>query len=91
MQRTVSFPLSGPEETPGVITLSAGDGTVVIFNATPQTRQQRIGALAGTAYTLHPIQAKGADSTVKSASYEKGSGIFTVPGRTVAVYSRSAP
>ncbi|WP_330166806.1 MULTISPECIES: pullulanase-type alpha-1,6-glucosidase [Streptomyces] len=96
VQRTVSFPLSGPEETPGVITLRAGgsdggDGIVVIFNATPQTRQQRIGSLAGTAYALHPVQAKGADSTVKSAFYEKGSGIFTVPGRTVAVYSRSAP
>ncbi|MBM7169374.1 pullulanase-type alpha-1,6-glucosidase [Streptomyces sp. G44] len=98
VQRTLSFPLSGPEETPGVITLSATGGggrggrdIIVVFNATPHTQRQRIGALAGQPYALHPVQARGGDSIVKTASYERASGIFTVPGRTVAVYSRSAP
>ncbi|WP_078594354.1 pullulanase-type alpha-1,6-glucosidase [Streptomyces sp. NRRL S-920] len=89
VQRTISFPLSGRAETPGVITLRAGD-LVVVFNATPETREQRVRDAAGSTYRLHPIQAKGADRSVKSATYEPSSGIFTVPGRTVAVFSRSA-
>ncbi|MGV9879921.1 pullulanase-type alpha-1,6-glucosidase [Streptomyces sp. NPDC003006] len=88
VQRTLSFPLSGRTETPGVITLRAGD-LVVVFNATPEARRQQVPAAAGKTYALHPVQAKGADSIVKAASYEAGSGIFTVPGRTVAVFSRS--
>ncbi|MGW0532899.1 pullulanase-type alpha-1,6-glucosidase [Streptomyces sp. NPDC003032] len=87
VQRTLSFPLSGRTETPGVITLRAG-GLVVVFNATPEARRQQVPAAAGKTYALHPVQAKGADDIVKSASYEAGSGIFTVPGRTVAVFSR---
>ncbi|AZM52890.1 DUF3372 domain-containing protein [Streptomyces sp. WAC 01529] len=90
VQRNLSFPLSGPAETPGVITLRAGD-LVVVFNATPETRKQQVRAVAGSMYRLHPIQAKGTDRIVKSVSYESSSGIFTVPGRTVAVFSRSAP
>ncbi|MET7615371.1 pullulanase-type alpha-1,6-glucosidase [Streptomyces sp. NPDC005408] len=87
VQSTVSFPLSGKEETPGVITMALGD-LVVVFNATPDTQTQRAEALGGRSYALHPVQAAGADSTVKKASYEGGSGTFTVPGRTVAVFGR---
>nr|WP_323446338.1 pullulanase-type alpha-1,6-glucosidase [Streptomyces sp. YSPA8] len=81
----VSFPLSGPDETPGVITMRAGD-LVVVFNATPERQVQRIDALADTAYALHPVQAGGADPVVRTASYRKGS--FEVPPRTVAVFQR---
>ncbi|MFI8516650.1 pullulanase-type alpha-1,6-glucosidase [Streptomyces sp. NPDC085481] len=86
VQDTLSFPLSGRDETPGVITMRLGD-LVVVFNATPQRQRQTIGALAGQAYRLHPVQAGGSDPTVRSASYETGSGTFTVPARTVAVYT----
>ncbi|MBW5424681.1 pullulanase-type alpha-1,6-glucosidase, partial [Streptomyces sp. BG9H] len=89
VQRKLSFPLSGRAETPGVITLRAGD-LVVVFNATPETQKQQVRSAAGSMYRLHPIQAKGTDRIVKSVSYESSSGIFTVPGRTVAVFSRSA-
>ncbi|MET7684494.1 pullulanase-type alpha-1,6-glucosidase [Streptomyces sp. NPDC005423] len=89
VQSALSFPLSGPDETPGVITMEVGD-LVVVFNATPTTRDQRVGALAGTGYRLHPVQAAGADPTVKSASFQRSSGTFTVPGRTVAVFSRTS-
>ncbi len=88
VQRTLSFPLSGRGETPGVVTMRLGD-LVVIVNATPERREQQVGAVAGTPYHVHPAQRKGADPIVKSASYEQSSGIFTVPGRTVAVFSRS--
>lgn len=86
MQSALSFPLSGKDETPGVITMRLGK-LVVVLNATPATTTQQIAVLAGKRYTLHPVQAAGADSTVKKATYERSSGSFTVPGRTVAVFS----
>ncbi|GAA3370775.1 pullulanase-type alpha-1,6-glucosidase [Streptomyces sannanensis] len=85
VQSTLSFPLSGAEETPGVITMRLG-GLVVVFNATPQQQTQRVPGLAGKAYTLHSVQASGADATVKRSSYDEATGTFTVPARTVAVY-----
>ncbi|MFJ9866231.1 pullulanase-type alpha-1,6-glucosidase [Streptomyces sp. NPDC101165] len=89
VQDRLSFPLSGKDETPGVITMRLGD-LVVVFNATPQQQDQRIGALAGTAYRLHPVQAAGEDAVVKTSSYAADSGTFTVPARTVAVFTRAA-
>ncbi|MFH9572650.1 pullulanase-type alpha-1,6-glucosidase [Streptomyces sp. NPDC017454] len=88
VQSRLSFPLSGKGETPGVITMTLGD-LVVVFNATPERQEQRVAALAGTEYGLHPVQATGADAAVKSSSYAKGSGTFTVPARTVAVFTTS--
>ncbi|MFF9910811.1 pullulanase-type alpha-1,6-glucosidase [Streptomyces sp. NPDC013457] len=85
VQDALSFPLSGTGETPGVITMRLG-GLVVVFNATPERQTQRVAALAGKGYALHPVQAGGSDAVVKSASYETGSGTFTVPARTVAVF-----
>lgn len=89
VQDELSFPLSGKDETPGVITMKLGD-LVVVFNATPQQREQRVAAFAGTHYRLHPVQAAGADEVVKTSSYAAGSGTFTVPARTVAVFTRTA-
>ncbi|MEV5102895.1 pullulanase-type alpha-1,6-glucosidase [Streptomyces massasporeus] len=89
VQSRLSFPLSGEDETPGVITMRLGD-LVVVFNATPQKQEQHVPALAGAGYRLHPVQAAGADSIVKSSSYAAESGTFAVPGRTVAVFTRSA-
>ncbi|WP_256251878.1 pullulanase-type alpha-1,6-glucosidase [Streptomyces sp. yr375] len=88
VQSALSFPLSGKDETPGVVTMRLGD-LVVVFNATPTAQRQTVDALAGSAYRLHPVQAAGADATVKSSSYAASSGTFTVPGRTVAVFSRT--
>ncbi|OKJ50193.1 sulfonate ABC transporter ATP-binding protein [Streptomyces sp. CB02009] len=86
VQDTLSFPLSGPEETPGVITMRLGD-LVVVLNASPRQQTQRIPGLAGTPYALHPVQANGSDTVVKTSSYAPGSGTFTVPARTVAVFT----
>ncbi|MEV0323257.1 pullulanase-type alpha-1,6-glucosidase [Streptomyces sp. NPDC050658] len=88
VQSRLAFPLSGTSaETPGVITMELGD-LVVVFNATPEAQTQRVAAHEDTAYALHPVQAKGADPVVKSASYERSSGTFSVPARTVAVFGR---
>ncbi|WP_037669147.1 pullulanase-type alpha-1,6-glucosidase [Streptomyces griseus] len=88
VQSRLSFPLSGKDETPGVITMRLGD-LVVVFNATPTAQEQRVASLAGTGYRLHPVQAGGADTVVRTARYAAGSGTFTVPGRTVAVFTRT--
>ncbi|WSQ71129.1 pullulanase-type alpha-1,6-glucosidase [Streptomyces xinghaiensis] len=87
VQKRLSFPLSGTEETPGVITMALGD-LVVVFNATPREQKQKAGSAAGRDYALHPVQAGGSDGVVKKASYARDSGTFTVPGRTVAVFQR---
>lgn len=60
----------------------------MVFNATPQRQEQTVRAAAGTRYALHPVQAKGADAVVKGASYDRAAGTFTVPARTVAVFTR---
>ncbi|MGW0734027.1 pullulanase-type alpha-1,6-glucosidase [Streptomyces sp. NPDC002851] len=87
VQSTLSFPLSGTAgETPGVITMRLGD-LVVVFNATPERQKQRVDAVAGTGYGLHPVQAGGADEVVKTSSYEASSGTFSVPARSVAVFA----
>ncbi|MFG2276508.1 pullulanase-type alpha-1,6-glucosidase [Streptomyces chartreusis] len=88
VQSKLSFPLSGKEETPGVITMRLGD-LVVVFNATPERQEQRVASLTGDGYRLHPVQSAGADPIVKSASFDGKTGTFAVPGRTVAVFTRS--
>ncbi|MFE9094352.1 pullulanase-type alpha-1,6-glucosidase [Streptomyces sp. NPDC007264] len=87
VQSRLSFPLSGKDETPGVITMQLGD-LVVVFNATPKKQEQTVAGLAGKDYALHPVQAAGADLVVRTSSYTAQSGTFTVPPRTVAVFSR---
>ncbi|WP_425577153.1 pullulanase-type alpha-1,6-glucosidase [Streptomyces enissocaesilis] len=87
VQKAVSFPLSGKDETPGVITMRAGD-LVVVFNATPSEQKQRAAGLADTAYALHPVQAAGADATVRKSAYDPATGTFTVPARSVAVFTK---
>ncbi|MCS0605126.1 pullulanase-type alpha-1,6-glucosidase [Streptomyces sp. LP11] len=87
VQDRLSFPLSGKDETPGVITMRLGD-LVVVLNATPERQTQRIDALVGTPYRLHPVQSGGTDPVVKTSAYSAASGTFTVPARTVAVFTR---
>ncbi|MDF3297223.1 pullulanase-type alpha-1,6-glucosidase [Streptomyces tropicalis] len=87
VQDRLSFPLSGKDETPGVITMRLG-GLVVVFNATPQRQDQRVADLAGTHLRLHPVQSAGADPVVRTSSYAAATGTFSVPARTVAVFTR---
>ncbi|AGP58464.1 alpha-1,6-glucosidase [Streptomyces rapamycinicus NRRL 5491] len=89
VRQALSFPLSGTGETPGVITMRLGP-LVVVFNATPSRQSQTVPALAGTPYALHPVQAHGADATVRTSGYERATGTFAVPGRTVAVFRAGA-
>ncbi|WP_411138337.1 pullulanase-type alpha-1,6-glucosidase [Streptomyces sp. C10] len=87
VQSQLSFPLSGKDETPGVITMRLGN-LVVVLNATPAAQHQTVRDLAGDPYALHTVQARGTDRTTATASYAPASGTFTVPARTVAVFRR---
>ena len=83
IQRDVSFPTTG---TPGVIVMKLSDRIVVVFNATPAETTQAVAGTAGREFALHPVQAGGGDSVVKQSRYQTGA--FTVPARTVAVFTR---
>ncbi|WP_033340650.1 pullulanase-type alpha-1,6-glucosidase [Catenuloplanes japonicus] len=92
VQRQLSFPLSGAAETPGVITmLLTGDDTsiTVVFNATPDAVTQTVPSLAGASVALHPVLRNSADPALRTASFESGTGTFSVPARSVAVFVRS--
>ncbi|WP_443043753.1 pullulanase-type alpha-1,6-glucosidase [Streptomyces sp. GS7] len=85
VQSALSFPLSGTDETPGVITMRLAN-LVIVFNATPHRQSQTLPGLTGRPYALHPLQSHGADPVAATASYAPASGTFTVPARTVAVF-----
>ncbi|MCB5180897.1 pullulanase-type alpha-1,6-glucosidase [Streptomyces antimicrobicus] len=87
VQNRLAFPLSGPGETPGVITMTLDD-LVIVFNATPTEQSPRLAALAGQGYRLHPVQATGSDPVARRAAYDRATGTFSVPARTVGVFTR---
>ena len=97
IQQKVSFPVGGPDQTPGVIVMRIDDtvgadvdprlkGLVVVFNAGPKATTQRLPGVSGRRFVLHPAQAHGTDPVVLRSRYDRGKGSFTVPGRTVAVF-----
>ncbi|HZA05362.1 MAG TPA: alpha-1,6-glucosidase domain-containing protein, partial [Propionibacteriaceae bacterium] len=97
VQQKVSFGNGGPDQTPGVIVMRIDDtvgrdvdprlkGLIVVFNARPDATTQTMPGTAGQRFVLHPVQAKGADAVVKGSAYDRRTGTFTVPGRTVAVF-----
>ena len=87
IQRRVSFPTGGPDQTPGVIVMAieGRSDIVVVFNATPDRTTQAIPVRGR--YALHPVQARGGDPVVRTSTY-RSDGSFTVPGRTTAVFVR---
>ena len=93
----VTFPTGGPGQPPGVIVMAIDDatgrdldprseGVVVVFNATPAATTQTLPALAGRDHVLHRVQARGGDPVVRRATFDRATGAFTVPARTVAVF-----
>ncbi len=101
IEQKVSFPGSGPEAAPGVITMSiddlAGssdvdrklDGVLVVFNASPTSATVNVPELAGRDYALSRVQARGADAVVRQTTWDSATGTVTVPARTVAVLADS--
>jgi len=99
IQQKLSFPNSGPSATPGVIVERIDDtvgpdvdrklkGMVVVFNASPTATTQVVAGARGQRYQLNRYQATGSDPVVKTAGYNRASGSFTIPARTVAVFEQ---
>ena len=97
VQQKVSFPLGGPQQTPGVVVMRIDDtagrdvdpalrGLVVVLNASDEATTQRVECTAGQRWALHPVQAGGTDPVVRTAGHDAASGSFTVPARTAAVF-----
>ena len=98
IQERLTFHNTGPDQIPGLIVMSlsdtvdadldpARDMIVVLFNATTEEQTFTIGELAGTPFSLHPLQADSSDPVVREAAYDAASGTFTVPARTTAVFA----
>jgi pullulanase-type alpha-1,6-glucosidase len=96
IEQKVSFPGSGPDAEPGVVTMRIDDtvgrdvdrrldGVLVVFNATPEEVSIPIAELAGDRYALSPVLAHGSDDVVKGTTWDRATGTVTVPARTVAV------
>ncbi|MFG1652619.1 pullulanase-type alpha-1,6-glucosidase [Micromonospora sp. NPDC049275] len=94
VQRRVAFPLSGEQETPGVLTMTldarglggAWTSLTVVFNGTPETATQTVTGLRGADVALHPVLVNSADPALRKASFDRAAGTFTVPARGVAVF-----
>ena len=83
----MTFPLGGPDETPGVIVMCL-DGAgldprwrrlVVVFNATESEVTEKVEA-----DRLHPELTTSADPLLRTATASDG--LVTVPPRSVAVF-----
>ena len=59
---------------------------VVLVNANKVSQTYAIANLAGSGMHLHPRHLSGLDSTVRGATFDNGTGTFTVPARTTAVF-----
>lgn len=94
VQDRVTFPLSGPDQSPGVITkvidLSGLDDefekVVIVFNATPDPVEQAVEEASGTSMQLHPVLQDSADAIFDQAQFDAETGTFTAPGRTATVF-----
>ena len=93
----VHFLGTGPSQLPGLVVMridDAGPGrldprremVVVLFNANDEAQTFTATDLIGKKLKLHPIQQTSADPVVQTASFNKTTGTFSVPGRTTAVF-----
>jgi pullulanase/glycogen debranching enzyme len=97
VQQRLSFANTGPTQIPGVVAMRLSDevgadvdaayeSIVVVFNGTVEKQQVAVAGTSGDAMKLHPVQAEGSDTVVKTSTFNSSSGSFTVPARSVAVF-----
>ena len=91
----MSFYNVGPDQVPGLIVerITNPDRfcfpvsqAVVLVNATPQAQTFSDPAFKNQKLQLHPVQAISNDPVVRTSTFKKGTGTFTVPARTTAVF-----
>jgi hypothetical protein len=97
----LKFHNTGPGQLPGLIVmqLSDADGSVdrrhdqivVLINANRVGQSFTLGDSAGRRFRLHPVQRNSHDPVVRTASFDRASGTFSVPARTAAVFWTMRP
>jgi hypothetical protein len=65
----------------------AFESVTVVFNASPEAVTQTVADAAGSGAGLHPVLRDSADPAFADAAFDDATGTFTVPGRTVAVFT----
>jgi pullulanase len=58
----------------------------VLINASKKPKTFSDSSLNDLPFVLHPVQAASYDPVVRSARYDRVSGVFTLPARTTAVF-----
>jgi pullulanase len=101
VKNRVRFYNTGPGQIPGLIVMSVADANgavdrahnllVVIFNAGKTTRTYASSDFAGKALRLHPFQMISLDAAERSSTFASGTGSFSVPARTAAVFWANRP
>ena len=99
VQERVLFHNTGPNQLPGLIVMSIDDAEdtavdldrhyeniYVVVNANDEAQSFMSGDAAGLNLALHLVQMDSADLLVQTSSFDSASGMFTVPGRTTAVF-----
>jgi PKD repeat protein len=91
---------NGPDQIPGLIVMSLSDPNgeidhtynlvVALFNANDEAQTFTETTFIGSALTLHPVQVNSYDPVVRTASFDAGTGAFSVPARTTAVFVQYA-
>ncbi|WP_338763123.1 pullulanase-type alpha-1,6-glucosidase [Massilia sp. METH4] len=94
----LKFHNTGPAQVPGVVAMSISGtepskypgakykAVIAVFNVDRKANTVTIPELRGRRLQLHPIQRAGSDPVVKSSAYDAGTGAFTIPARTTAVF-----
>ncbi|WP_224244632.1 pullulanase-type alpha-1,6-glucosidase [Hyalangium gracile] len=101
VQQRVHFLNTGPTQTPGLIVMHiAGDrysaegayrDAVVIFNASDEEQRFVADTFKDVELELHPVLKESTDPIVRTSAFAAGTGTFTVPARTTAVFMGKAP
>ena len=95
VESRLRFHNTGPGQLPGLIVMSLSDDDgavdrahariVVLFNANRDAASFAAADFAGLPFVLHPILAASHDPVVRTTSFSRASGTFSVPARTAAV------
>jgi len=97
VKQRLKFYNVGVGQVPGLIVYSISDqafpridsryrSVVVVANAIKTATSYAVADYKGRHLSLHPVQADGADSVVKTATFTRDTGTFAVPARTIAVF-----
>ena len=92
IRERLSFPGSGEGQNPTLIAmrldgrgLPGARAVLVLLNAAPQDQALVLADEAGSRWTLHPVQQRGADARVRERA-RFTAGRFEVPARSAAVF-----